>query len=96
VKLKPKPGLTGWVATAVVILAAELLDEKTMSDGFKSYSRSRKGRFVVLPAWAFLTAHLFGVIPSKNDPLCLLWAYLKGVPGAGGIDTPLQLFIEEA
>lgn len=77
-KIKPKPGSTGWFATLAVIVAAELLDEKTMSTGFRNYSRDPRGKYVMIPAWAYLTAHLFGVIPAKYDPLSLLWIAVKG------------------
>lgn len=97
-KIRPKPGTTGWIATTAVIIAAELLDEKTMSTGFRNYSRDPVGRYVMLPAWAYLTAHLFGVIPVKYDPLSLLWVWAKGAEIALDAlpDAALQSLVEEA
>jgi hypothetical protein len=65
------PGAAGWVAVGVVVIAAELLDESTMSEAFLTASRHPVGRPVILSAWGILTAHLFGIIPSKYDPVYL-------------------------
>lgn len=77
-----KPGATGWAITGAVILAAELLDSRTMSATFRDLSRSPVGRYVLLPGWAYLTLHLFGFVPVKYDPLCQLWIYVKKDPSA--------------
>jgi hypothetical protein len=75
-----KPGVTGWAITGAVILAAELLDQRTMSEVFRDWSRSPTGKYVLLPGWAYLTAHLFGFIPVKYDPLSQLWLFVKKAP----------------
>lgn len=74
------PGAAGWVSVAAVVIAAELLDERTMSDAFTAASRHPVGRPVILTAWAVLTAHLFGVLPPERDPIHLFWkhAVLRG------------------
>lgn len=69
------PGATGWVAVGAVVVAAELLDEKTMSDAFLTASRHPVGGPVMLTAWAILTAHLFGFIPRDYDPVYLCWKH---------------------
>lgn len=69
------PGSKGWVAVAAVVVAAELLDEKTMSEAFRVASRHPVYGPIVLSAWTILTAHLIGVIPVKYDPITLFWAY---------------------
>jgi hypothetical protein len=69
------PGAAGWIAVGVVVLAAELLDERTMSDAFLAAARHPVGRPVMFSAWAVLTAHLFGVIPQHYDPINLFWKH---------------------
>lgn len=76
--MKVKPGTAGWLATAAVVLAAELLDEKTMSTGFREYSADPIGRYVVVSGWVLLSAHLFGLIPPKYDPLTRSGFYIAG------------------
>lgn len=76
--MKLKPGAAGWIATGLVILTAELMDERTMSEAFCEFSKDPRGKYVVLPLWAVLTAHLFGVIPLKYDPIHNMWVYVKG------------------
>ena len=63
------PGAAGWVSVAAVVIAAELLDERTMSEAFRMASRHPVGRPVLFSAWAILTAHLFGLIPPRYDPI---------------------------
>ena len=58
---KLSPGMVGWVAVAVAVVTADLLDEKTMSQAFRSASRHPVAGPVVLVAWGVLTVHLFGI-----------------------------------
>ena len=46
-----------------------------MSEAFRAASRHPVYGPVVLGAWFILTAHLFGIIPRKYDPISLFWAY---------------------
>lgn len=69
------PGAAGWVAVSAVVVAAELLDEKTMSEAFHTASRHPAYGPVVISAWGILTAHLFGFIPAKYDPISLFWKH---------------------
>lgn len=69
------PGSKGWIAAGAVVVAAELLDERTMSEAFKAASRHPVYGPVVISAWGILTAHLLGIIPGKYDPISLFWAY---------------------
>jgi hypothetical protein len=55
------------------VAAADLTGSKTMSDAFRTASRHRVTGPVVMVAWVYLTAHLFGLIPPELDPLHLLW-----------------------
>jgi hypothetical protein len=66
------PGSAGWISVGVVVVVAELLDERTMSEAFEAASRHPVGRPVLFSAWAILTAHLFGLIPDHYDPFNLL------------------------
>ena len=70
------PGAAGWVAVGAVVLAAELLDERTMSDAFREASRHPVYGPVIFAGWAVLTAHLIGVIPPHVDPIELLWKHV--------------------
>ena len=75
-KLQVKPGMRGWLATGLVVLAADILDETTLSEAFRGYSRTPSGRIVTSAGWAILTAHLFGLIPPEYDPFVLLFSQL--------------------
>jgi hypothetical protein len=60
----------GWVALGAVIVAADYYGERTMSDGFRTLSRTRFGRPVTVTTWTVLTLHLFGFLPPRLDPFC--------------------------
>lgn len=72
-KCPVKPGARGWLATALVIIAADLIDERTLSESFLEFSRTPSGRVVSACGWGYLTAHMFGVIPPRYDPLHLIF-----------------------
>lgn len=59
------------------MLAAELLDDKTMSEAFKTASRHPVYGPVLFVAWGITTAHLFGAIPKSRDPFYLFWECVK-------------------
>jgi len=69
------PGAAGWVCVGAVVIAAELLDERTMSEAFKAAARHPVGKPVIVAAWGILTAHLFGAIPVSYDPIHLFWKH---------------------
>lgn len=77
-KCPVKPGVRGWLFLGAVVLAADLLDEATLSETFKDFSRTRGGRVITCAGWAILTAHLFGAIPSEFDPFVLAFAHAPG------------------
>lgn len=91
--MKLRPGATGWVAVGSVIVAAELLDSRTMSEGFRDLSRTPIGRYALTFGWGMLTAHLFGLIPPKFDPISQMWIYVRR-DNAGGIATSVQLVVD--
>lgn len=61
-------GATGWVITAGVVTAWDLLADETMSSAFERGVRHKLARPAVVASWAVLTAHLFGALPEKHDP----------------------------
>jgi hypothetical protein len=74
VKCPVKPGARGWLAAGLVILAADILDETTLSESFREFSTTRTGRVITTAGWALLTAHLFGLIPVDRDPIVLAFS----------------------
>lgn len=72
-----KPGTKGWIGLTAVVIAADLLDERTMSEAFREMARHPAGRYVVGPFYVVLTAHLFGLIPPEYDPFHQLWKRVR-------------------
>lgn len=68
---RPQPGYNGWLAVGAVVIAAEYLDGRTMSEAFRELSRRRITGPVLIAGWLMLTAHLFGLLPEKTDPFRL-------------------------
>lgn len=60
-----------------MVAVADYLGERTMSDLFLGAARHPVGRPVMIGVWATLTAHLFGLIPRKYDPIDLLFRNVK-------------------
>ena len=75
-KLQVKPGMRGWLATAFVVLAADILDETTLSESFREFSRTPHGLVITSASWAVLTAHLFGILPPEYDPFVLFFSHM--------------------
>jgi hypothetical protein len=65
---KLSPGTAGWLSVGAVVVAAELLDTKTMSEAFREASRHPVAGPVVVTTWVVLSAHLLGILPPKYDP----------------------------
>lgn len=66
------PGAAGWVSVGAVVVAAEVIDARTMSEAFRAASRHPVAGPVIAASWGVLTAHLFGVIPDEYDPIKLV------------------------
>jgi hypothetical protein len=64
----------GWLALGLLVVAADVTGSRTMSDAFRTASRSPVGRPIMIASWAILTAHLFGVIPPGLDPINAVWS----------------------
>ena len=75
-KLQVKAGTRGWLAMAFVALAVDVLDETTLSESFRDYSRTPSGRVVTSTGWVILTAHLFGLLPPEYDPFVLFFSHM--------------------
>lgn len=65
------PGAAGWVSVGAVVVAAEVIDARTMSEAFHAASRHPIAGPTIALGWGVLTAHLFGVLPKKYDPFHL-------------------------
>lgn len=73
VKVKNRtPGFNGWIAVGVIALAADLLDEKTMSSVWHQTATGKVTGPPLVLGWAYLSAHLFGLLPAKYDLFKLL------------------------
>lgn len=64
-----RSGGAGWAVTAGVILFWDATAPETMSEAFRRSLQTRRGRAASVLLWAYLTAHLFGVIPPRADLL---------------------------
>jgi hypothetical protein len=82
-RYKPSPGAAGWIAVGAAVAVAELLDSRTMSAAFRAAMEDPVAGPLICIGYGYLTAHLFGMIPPKYDPLHLLAArtFAKGRPG---------------
>lgn len=68
-------GALGWVLVTAVVVTWDLTAPETMS---ATFLRRRRHPGVIL-AWAGLTAHLFGLVPRRYDPLSRLRRIAKEV-----------------
>jgi len=64
-------------AIAAVDLYAVRTGRRTLSTAFAEMVRHPVRRWPTTIAWAYLTAHLFSVIPEHSDPLSRLAAVLS-------------------
>lgn len=81
-------GSAAWMLLAAGIVAWDLTadDEQTLSEAFRRCKDSPAARAAVAASWAVLTAHLFGVMPRRADPLHAVCRIrrpaLKGMPAS--------------
>jgi hypothetical protein len=59
----------GWVALFALVAAVDLTGAHTMSEVFEHASRRPKTAPFVVGGWAYLTLHLFGLLPAEYDLL---------------------------
>jgi len=57
----------GWAGIAVLVIVVDLTADKTMSEAFDDAMHDPVLRPFIIIGWAYLTAHLFGLV--KHDPL---------------------------
>jgi len=69
------PGWNGWIAVGTAVVIAELVDDRTMSEAFHYASRNRYAGPLMAVSWGVLSAHLFGVIPARFDPLHIVFSH---------------------
>lgn len=81
----PKPGVRGWIGVGALVVAADLLDGRTMSDVSREVCRHPVAGPPVMAAWLYLTAHLFGLLPPEYD---LLHQAGKRFPRGNGRISP--------
>lgn len=67
--MKLRPSTKGWLGLAAYVVVWDLLAEETLSSGFADAWRHPVRRWPLVAAWAFITAHLFVVLPERIDPL---------------------------
>lgn len=59
-------GALGWALITAVVVAWDVAGPETLSAAFLRH----RTHPLTLIAWGGLTAHLFGIIPRRYDPLC--------------------------
>ena len=70
---RPDAGDTGWLALAAYVIAfdawAITQGRTTLSASFTAALASPHRRWPTIALWAYLTAHLHGLLPDRYDPL---------------------------
>lgn len=72
--MPPSSGAKGWFILAAYVVAWDALAKETLSCAFLR----RRTHPVIVLAWSGLSAHLFGVLPRRYDPLYLTIRYFRG------------------
>lgn len=70
-RYRPSPGTAGWIAVGVAVAVAEIADSRTMSAAFREAMEDPIAGPVICICYGILTAHLFGMLPQKYDPIHL-------------------------
>lgn len=70
---KMTPGGKAWIGLTAYVITydayAVLHKQDTMSTAFFNAVRHPRKRWPVIAVWAYLTAHLFKLLPERYDPL---------------------------
>ncbi len=64
-----RPATKGWIGLAIYVTAWDILAPETLSRGFYEATRHPVKRWPLTLAWAFITAHLFRLLPERYDVL---------------------------
>ena len=70
-RYRPSPGTAGWIAVGVAVAIAEIADSRTMSAAFRDAMEDPVAGPAICIGYGILTAHLFGMLPQKYDPIHL-------------------------
>jgi len=62
-------GTLGWLLLAWFVTAWDVFAEETLSTAFWRAVRNPRKRWLVIVLWAYVTAHLFHLLPQRFDPL---------------------------
>lgn len=62
-------GTIGWAGLTAYVLAWDMFATETLSGAFGRAVLHPRARWPVVLSWTITTAHLFGVLPSRYDPL---------------------------
>jgi hypothetical protein len=68
-RYRPSPGTAGWIAVGIAIAIAEVTDSRTMSAAFRDAVEHPVAGPAICITYGIFTAHLFGLIPPRYDPL---------------------------
>ena len=69
-----RSGGAGWGLIALGILLWDLTQEDQLSDAWKrAHRRGPIAAIALGTSWAIVTAHLYGVLPSRFDPLHMIY-----------------------
>lgn len=68
-------GRYGWYLLALFVLLWDICAPETLSAAFLR----RRAHPAVIIGWAALTAHLYGFLPRKVDPIIRFGDFLQGV-----------------
>jgi hypothetical protein len=71
-------GTLGWLLLAGFVTTWDMFAEETLSMAFWRAVRTPRKRWVVIVVWAYITVHLFHLIPERFDPLRRLDNLTKG------------------
>lgn len=67
-----KGGGAGWLGIAALVVGWDVVAPETLSAAFRRARSGPVGSTVVVLGWAYLTGHLFHVIPDRADPFVAL------------------------
>lgn len=67
--MRRSTGTIGWFGLTAYVIAWDMFAHETLSGAFGRAVLHPRARWPVILAWGVTTAHLFGVLPSRYDPL---------------------------
>lgn len=67
--MKIRAGTVGWVGLTAYVAVWDAYAPETLSGAFGRAVLHPKARWPVVALWGLTTAHLFGVLPRRYDPI---------------------------